>query len=70
MKKVHVPAGSFKCFVVQSDVIFTGTEAVAGAMIPRRVQSRETQYYAFGIGLIKLKANKITTVLTKFMRGK
>ena len=70
MKKVQVPAGTFKCFVVQSEVIFTGTEAVAGQTIPLHVQSRETQYYALGVGLIKRKANHTTTVLMKFTPGK
>jgi hypothetical protein len=70
MKVVHVPAGSFKCFVVRSAVIFTGTEAVAGQTIPLHVTTAETQYYALGVGLIKRKDGETTTVLTKFTPGK
>jgi hypothetical protein len=70
MKKIRVPAGSFKCFVVRSDLIFTGIEAVAGQRIPLHVQSREIQYYALGVGLVKRKTNKATTVLVKFTPGK
>lgn len=69
LKTVHVPAGSFHCFVVRSVVIFTGTEAVAGETIPLHVTTAETQYYALGVGLIKRTDGKTTTVLTTFTPG-
>jgi hypothetical protein len=70
MKTVRVPDGRFHCFVVQSQLIFTGTEAVAGQTIPLHVATAETQYYSLGTGLIKRTDGKTTTVLTKFVPGR
>ena len=69
-RTLRVPAGSFKCFVVRSVVIFAGTQAVAGETIPLQVTTEETQYYALGVGLIKRTDGKTTTVLARFTPGK
>jgi|GEM_PF-4150015 hypothetical protein len=66
LRRITVPAGTFKCYRVRVQESVTSAVSVAGQVQTHRMVLHLTEYYAKGVGLIERKANHMTARLVSY----
>ena len=66
IKKVHVPAGVFRCFRVDMTSEKTIHERVLNHRHIRHIKTRCVEYVAKGVGLVEMIKNHVTQKLTDY----